>query len=312
VLPLLWDRVMAYPKIEEALYAKLAEMDREAFLPGAQNIPNDSILLLKTNPRFVESFLVGANHEMGRELLWRGFPTDQRGTPFQRFWPYFDRERVDVQPIHRWLSGRPIGQAGGTDSKEQLVLLVRGQLLRRYPNTNVYAVEKRDGDTRALFDGSRAVTGPEAAGLLPPDISFFVFPIEPGQVANYWFVLEEPMTEPRFGFDDGEAPREVPRVRSRGGGQLMQRFVLAPGANAPLADTWLDVDWGDVGTAPGSHLTLAQLASVNFTPAAQLPAGTVRTLAKLSTGSAHAGQAAAALLQRPFRGYFAGTRLATN
>lgn len=312
VLPKLWDRVMAYPKIEEALYAKLAEMDPEAFLPGAQNIPNDSILLLKTNPRFVESFLVGANHEMGREMLWRGFPTDQRGTPFQRFWPYFDRERVDVLPIHQWTASKPIGEAGGTDSKEQLVLLVRGQLLRRYPNTNVYAIARQGNEAVARFDGSRALTGPEAAGVLPPDISFFVFPIEPDQVANYWFVLEEPMTEPRFGFDDGEAPRQVPRVRSRGGGQLMQRFVLAPGGGVPTADTWLDVDWGDVGTAPGSHLTLAQLASVNFTPAAQLPAGTVRTLAKLNSGNAHAGQSAAALLQRPFRGYFAGTRLATT
>ncbi len=312
VLPKLWDRVMAYPKIEEALYAKLANMDREAFLPGAQEIPNDSILLLKTNPRFVESFLVGANHEMGREMLWRGFPTDQRGTPFQRFWPYFDRERMDVLPIHQWQASKPIGQAGGTDTKEQLVLLVRGQLLRRYPNTNVYAIARDGTETPARFDGSRAVTGPDAAGLLPPDISFFVFPIAPVDAPKYWFVLEEPMTEPRFGFDDGEAPRQVPRVRRRGGGQLMQRFVLAPGAAAPLADTWLDVDWGDVGTAPGSHLTLAQLASVNFTPTAQLPPGTVRSLAQLNSASAHAGQAAAALLQRPFRGYFAGTRLATG
>ncbi len=307
VLSQLFDRVMAYPKIDEALSLKLALLDRSAFLPGAEGVPNDSILLLQTNPRFVESFLVGANHEMGREMLWRGFPTDQRGTPFQKFWPYFDPQRRDIQPIHQWNATARLGEAGVLASKPQTVLLIRGQLLRRYPNTNVYAIEKRAGDVRALFDGSRAITLPDGAGTLPPDMSFFLFPIDPQHVANYWFVLEEPMTEPRFGFDDGAAPREVPRVRRRGGGQLMQALA---GPAAPTADTWLDVDWADVGTPPGAYLTLAQLRSVPLTPQHQLPAGVVRGLGPIGA-SAHAAQVATALLQRPFRGYFAGARLAS-
>ena len=36
-------------------------------------------LRARTDNSFVEAFLVGLNHEMGRELLWRGYPTDQRG-----------------------------------------------------------------------------------------------------------------------------------------------------------------------------------------------------------------------------------------
>jgi len=32
---------------------------------------------------------------MGRELLWRGYPTDQRGTCFRRFW---DRKRAPSDP----------------------------------------------------------------------------------------------------------------------------------------------------------------------------------------------------------------------
>ncbi len=39
--------------------------------------------LLRTNNRFIEAYLVGLNHEMGRELLWREYPTDQRGTYFR-------------------------------------------------------------------------------------------------------------------------------------------------------------------------------------------------------------------------------------
>ena len=44
------------------------------------------MLGLKTNRRFMEAYMVGLNVEMGRELLWRGFPTDQRGTYFDHFW----------------------------------------------------------------------------------------------------------------------------------------------------------------------------------------------------------------------------------
>ena len=40
----------------------------------------------QTNNRFIEAYLVGLNHEMARELLWREYPTDQRGTYFSSFW----------------------------------------------------------------------------------------------------------------------------------------------------------------------------------------------------------------------------------
>ena len=30
--------------------------------------------------------MVGLNHEFARELLWREFPTDQRGSYFRQFW----------------------------------------------------------------------------------------------------------------------------------------------------------------------------------------------------------------------------------
>ena len=47
---------------------------RRGSCPASARYPTDSITLLETNPRFVEALLVGANHEMNRELLWRGLP----------------------------------------------------------------------------------------------------------------------------------------------------------------------------------------------------------------------------------------------
>jgi hypothetical protein len=308
---------MAYPHLDEPLYQRLVTMDRSAFLPGVEDIPQDTVLLTATNPRFVESFLVGSNHEMNRELLWRGFPTDQRGTPFQKFWPYFDPSWQDIRPIHEWAQAHPIGAAGGGQAgQSRLALVLRGELLRRYPNTNLYAVKKEAGDTEPAFNGVAAAPNagpretkhPIGGGLLPPDISFFLFDIAPGEAAAWWWVMEEPMSEPRFGFDDQEQPRSVPRLRRRGGQvqhahRLSGFDLLAPG-NA--GDSWLDVDWSELpgvgqGNGKSPHLRLQDLSGVRLSNASlQL------------NGNAHAAQVAQALLQRPFRGFFAGARLVSD
>ena len=63
------DRVMAFPQLDVSASNYLARLDQTRFLPGVDEIPNDSMTLVETNPRFVEAFLVGLNHEMNRELL---------------------------------------------------------------------------------------------------------------------------------------------------------------------------------------------------------------------------------------------------
>lgn len=329
IIPRTYDRVMAYPKLDEPLYRRLVDMDKSAFMPGVEEIPNDTILLVKTNPKFIESFLVGSNHEMGRELLWRGFPTDCRGTPFQKFWAYFDRNRIDIDPIHQWNRSARLGLAGGHGGVSRLALLIRGQLLRRYPNTNVYAVKKDanppsfDEDLNGAMaePAANTVVHPDGGGVIGDDIVFFLFPLADTDAKKYWWVLEEPMTEPRFGFDDEEQQREVPRMRRRGG--LLQKPMevgrgapvgstflarvnaqrLLNGEQAlpatPAGNTWLDVDWSEVGTPVGGSVTLAQLAQVDL----------IDNTLQVSSATSHAGQIARALLQRPFRGYFDGERL---
>ena len=323
VIPKLYDRVMAYPKIDEPLYKRLVKMDKSAFMPGVEDIPNDTILLVKTNPKFVESFMVGSNHEMGRELLWRGYPTDQRGTPFQRFWQYFDPAKLDIQPIHKWNVYDDLGDAGspvpGDNGEGRLALLIRGQLLRRYPNTAIYAVKKDTGGSEPDFTSAAKFVSPEGAGIIGNDIVFFLFPILASEASQHWFVLEEPMTEPRFGFDDQELTREIRRVRRRGGVQVEVGPAAPVGAtylakvnaqrllqNLPelpnvvgAGDTWLDVDWGEVGTPIGSHISFAQLQQVDL----------MDDTLEVDVGSSHAGEVARAMLQRPFRGYFDGNRL---
>lgn len=273
LIPLSYDRVMAYPHLLFPLSRKLEVLAPEVFLPGVGALPDDFIMAVQTNPRFVEALMVGANHEMGRELLWQGFPTDQRGTPFQHFWQRLDSGN-DIAPINEWLAA-PLGSQSG--STPMLVLLIRGQLLERFPTLSIYAYPRTPQESRpgggGEMDPTRTIL-PVMKGRLNQDITYIGFNINPKKMEEYFFILEEQMTEPRFGFDepDGEGEDGV---------------------------TWLDVDWSEVGVSPGNYFDSSKLRLA--APAKNKPQWV----------TPHAATVADALLQRPFRGYYAGERLKT-
>src|SRR5205807_941078 len=78
-------------------------------------VPPNSVSLAVTNRRFVEAYLVGLNHELGRELLWNGYPTDQRGTTFARFWDpsgTLGTPPDDIEPIAGWTGVLGVNAAG--------------------------------------------------------------------------------------------------------------------------------------------------------------------------------------------------------
>ena len=276
VIPRSFDRVMAYPHLAFPLSKKLETLAPEVFLPGVGKLPDDFIMAVKTNPRFVEALMLGANHEMGRELLWHGFPTDQRGTPFQHFWQRLDG-KTDIEEIHHW-NAEPLGKQPG--SGEMLVLLIRGQLLERFPTLSIYAYPKSGAETRPggatpqEMDANGMVL-PVMKGHLGKDITYLGFAIHPDLMQNFFFVLEEQMTEPRFGFDE-------------------------PDGDCQNGSGWQDVDWSELGAngvAGGDYFGGDPLRQA---PPAQ---------GKPQWLDPHAATIADALLQRPFRGYYTGAAL---
>ena len=283
LIPRTFDRVMYFPHLRFPLSRKLEQLAPEIFLPGVGKLPTDFIMPVQTNPRFVEALMLGANHEMERELLWQGFPTDSRGTPFQRFWQRFDEED-DIAPIHKWAKV-PLGQQPGNTPK--LVLLFRGQLLERFPTLSIYAYkiaapsQVRPGGSVPPIPNDLKEMDPDAIitpfmrGHLYADITYVGFDIVPKKIADYFFVIEEHMTEPRFGFDEPEGP---------------------PSPNK----SWLDVDWSEVGVAPGGHFGAAKLVAASH---GVTGAKAARWLAP------NAATVADAILQRPFRGYWRGDAL---
>jgi hypothetical protein len=264
-----FDRIMAAPDLPMPVYQYLADYAQESFCPGVGAIPPDSLTLLETNPSFIESFMVGLNYEMNRELLWREYPSDQRGTPFRHFWDWIDNQ-PDIEPIHRWNKLSLLGRnSRGAGAGGQIVLLIRGELLRRYPNTVIVAW-KATANGLAMIDppGVADIKEPVFQGKLNPDIAFAGFDLRDDEIlqnGGWFFVLQEQPTEPRFGLDVG----------------------LPDQTGQP--QTWNDATWVQTGVGEGQHLKLSE-------------AGTLTNLLinslKFGENSAHM---ASITLQKPMR-----------
>jgi hypothetical protein len=272
--------VMTYPKINKPMYEDLKKISDDLFLPNVQLIEPNSLSLLETNQAFIESYMVGLNHEFARELLWREYPTDQRGSYFRQFWDVAgllkdpallelseEEQRepfYDIPKIHLWkapskLGGHDHRQKPGQPPREEVVLVVRGELLKKYPTAVIYA-HKANWTTnpntnvpdpkliRSLHQSAegdkekpdtKIIKTPLYSAKIEPDIYFFGFEITVKEArgeaapqqptldnAGWFFVIKERSGEPRFGFD----------------------IPATDGDNATLV-TWNDLDWTRVVNA---------------------------------------------------------------
>jgi hypothetical protein len=229
------DTVMVAPKFRQPMYEPLRDLSPELLLPGLETVVPNTVLGLQTNRRFVEVYMAGLNFEMGRELLWRGYPTDQRGTCFDQFWDTRGSAtpKADIRPMTDWGTGI-LGNANVPPTKDQFVMLMRSDLLRRYPTAVIYAVKALlpnppDG-TRFPSPDAKDEVHPSFRGSMPPDVSFFGFDLPVDAVigasstgasrvssAGYYIVIQEQPTEPRFGLDVGTAPANATHLQVSAG-----------------------------------------------------------------------------------------------
>jgi hypothetical protein len=278
-----FGEVMVYPEIDLPMYEPLKDISSELFLPNIQRIPNNSITLLESNQKFIESYMVGLNHEFAAELLWREYPTDQRGSYFRQFWdvrgflaapgvdPQSLREQLfDIPELHRWDTATALGTHDNRKAQGQkgaeLVLVIRGELLKKYPTAVIYAHRAAweltgDGQPdktkpRKLADLTPAqesnpprdlVKTPLYEAKVDPDIYFFGFDMTAdqargGQIVDdkedpgWFFVIKERPGEPRFGLD---LPQPAPQT---------------------VINTWNDLAWSDVLNTytPGGFLRVGE------------------------------------------------------
>lgn len=205
--------IMAAPIFNRAMSAALEDYDRDWLVPGLGTLAErDFVTVLSINPAFAEAFLIGASDEMGRELLWRNYPTDQRGTYFRRFW---DADQDELSPLIHRFGKTPVGshfQIGGPpaqtgQAKGALALVVRGELLRRFPDTVIMAVQSIPGSDPVTLSTSAAPILFHTH--LKPDYTVVGFGLSVEQInadGNWWFVLAQNPTAPRFGAGQRHTP----------------------------------------------------------------------------------------------------------
>jgi hypothetical protein len=141
----------------------LKNNEPEWLLPGVGDLQSDSIVALRTNPAFIDAFMVGINSQFLAEMRWRNLPAPRVSTPLRMFWGYVDyasgKREADIQPLDKWPSREPgaanaddIGalshqafKSGDATGKTDLVIAFRTALFRRYPSTLVYLVRPPSG-----------------------------------------------------------------------------------------------------------------------------------------------------------------------
>jgi hypothetical protein len=278
------EPVMDSPVFPEPMYEALRGLSQDFLLPGLEHVPANTVALLGTNPKFVESFMVGLNTEMSHEMLWRNYPTDQRSTYFRHFWDTsVGSDQPDLEPINMW-GDRELGQ-NTPSTGGKLVLLIRGELLQRYPNSVIYAVAAVPKDQRlTLSKKPEDERHPLFRGTLKPDVTFLGFDLteaqakgEPPHDPNGWFfVIQQQPTEPCFGMDVADFTKDQPA----------------------LTTTWNELSWRHMAQTEEklkalSHVSLDAIKSV-------VPNIHTQTIDKATWGK-NSSHLAYITLQRPMR-----------
>jgi hypothetical protein len=216
---------------------------------------------------------------MARELLWRGYPTDQRGTYFDSFWT---GQRELVADLHElsWKRGA-LGSHVNPSLEGRLVFLVRGDLVRRYPGVVAHVVRQgTDGAGHVLTDNGVPLF--EAGTPATPRQTLFHIHLTPNVLLagfdmrredldtpgeTWWFTLSENPSEPRFGLDDS---RQGPITRDN---LTFSDFGVMPGQFLDATVPHPTVDFTEPPSNPPPDrsqwgATSAQMAYLLF----QLPA----------------------------------------
>lgn len=301
--------ILAAPSFNKPMYETIRDKSVDLLIPNLNLVPQNTISLLETNQKFIESFMVGVNHEMGRELLWREYPTDQRGTYFKHFWDAADfvdvtesltakqlEDKVsDIDFIHEWPSNTELGTHNnrstdaGTVPEAQLVLVIRGDLLKKYPSAVIYAQRAEwqlNDDNEHDYSKPRILASdteqyPIFGAKIDPDINFVGFNFtaceakgdevvdetaahgsyEPG----YFFIIKERPGELRFGLDfANESGDLVPatwddmrwdHVSKTNGHIDLNTGTVTPIDNKIPSGIGLEVTWG--GDSTSADLAMA-------------------------------------------------------
>ena len=208
------DPMKEAPQFPQPMMEPLAEISQEWLLAGLGDVPHDAVYIMKEDAPFLESYMVGLNHEMGRVLQWNEYPFFQRATFFRSFWPAGGAQG-DISEIANWDAGRPLGGNAQAWSPKPLIVVVRSTLLERYKDTAIFARQAQQQGGRRAAIGERR--DPLFRARLDPDMTFFGFNLSlaeavgDAQHPGWFFILEQHPHQPRFGLRDFDGNNADPQ-----------------------------------------------------------------------------------------------------
>ncbi|MET0661794.1 MAG: hypothetical protein ABWZ42_01555 [Ilumatobacteraceae bacterium] len=266
-------RVPVGPRFIDPLFPKLHALGSEVVLPGIDVFGNNRVRLVEVNEAWIAAFLAGANHHWARVALWNEYPADLGATSFSHFWPRVPAIPDLAEDMHEWrpLSTSLADHVGGEGSST--VLLVRGDVIRRYPDTQFMLVTPAADGSVVDDDGNlppERTTWPAFAGQLDAETVFVGFDVDSHEVLDdgMYVGIEQPVTGPLFGLDSAaDATKTDYGVRPQSWRDLSWSHMaaseraLAALSHVSLATaTWLDAEVDDLEWPRNS----AHLAGITF------------------------------------------------
>lgn len=232
-------RILTEPVWPDPVIDQVLKMAPDVLAPALSQMREDTIVGMRYDAAAMEAIMVGANHELMRELRWRGLPCDVAVSPVRRAFPAPTRGGAldpDLSPMRGW-SDTPLGSHATQGANAQgagvdFVAIMRSSLIRRFPDVTVTLNRATaDGQGRVL-DARRAPVVPGITGTLGEDLIYFGFPPVGDLMAGEgWFLT---FTQPRVGLSFGiNAPSDTP---PRGVGELSSWNALS----------WSDLQGGTI------------------------------------------------------------------
>ena len=108
----------------------------------------------------------------------------------------------------------------GVPADDMAVLVLRGDLLRRYPRTRVTAEHRPPAGTPVHAPASEVFRG-----TIAPDITYVALRVAPATLheGHWYFVLTEPPDEPRFDKTNVQAGTPTPEAPAEYAAALFER-----------------------------------------------------------------------------------------
>lgn len=161
-----------------------------------------------TFPKIEATYIIATPNENEKEVA------DAYETAIEK-WLLTRDEDKDIDRLANWKRDNRLGDnptpgklTNQQEDQNQMVLLIRGELLQKFSNTLIYLVKKKEDGSPGLEQNAER-KHPVFEGALPPDIVFIGFPVTKAEAADYFVVFEERMDKIRFGLDEtpeGQTP----------------------------------------------------------------------------------------------------------